>query len=139
LLIQAGEISLTRNLSTGLLTGTQLGNVTTQRTYNTFGELASETASYQGNVLSQVQYSRDKLGRIISQVKTSEGVTTTLEYSYDLAGRLVEVKQNGVVTESYEYDANGNRIQAMTSSQGMVMGSYDDQDRLLEYGGNIYT
>jgi len=44
-----------------------------------------------------------------------------------------------VVTESYEYDANGNRVQALTSSQGMVTGSYDDQDRLLEYGGNSYT
>ncbi len=52
---------------------------------------------------------------------------------------LVEVKQDGVVTESYEYDANGNRVQALTSSQGMVTGSYDDQDRLLEYGGNTYT
>ncbi len=53
--------------------------------------------------------------------------------------RLVEVKQDGVVTESYEYDANGNRVQALTSSQGMVTGSYDDQDRLLSYGGNTYT
>ncbi|OQW86979.1 MAG: hypothetical protein BWK78_09440, partial [Thiotrichaceae bacterium IS1] len=70
---------------------------------------------------------------------TSEGVTTTLEYRYDLAGRLVEVKQDGVVTESYEYDANGNRVQALTSSQGMVTGNYDDQDRLIEYGENIYT
>jgi RHS repeat-associated protein len=139
LLIQAGEISLTRNLSTGLLTGTQLGNVTTQRTYNAFGELASETASYQGNVLSQVQYSRDKLGRIISKMESLEGVTTTFDYSYDLAGRLVEVKQNDIVTESYEYDANGNRVQALTSSQGLVLGSYDDQDRLLEYGGNTYA
>jgi RHS repeat-associated protein len=79
------------------------------------------------------------LGRIVSKIETSEGVTTTLEYRYDLAGRLVEVKQNGTVTESYEYDANGNRMQALTSSQGMVTGSYDDQDRLLEYGGNTYT
>jgi RHS repeat-associated protein len=139
LLVGAGELSLTRTSSTGLLTDTQLGNVTTQRTYNAFGELASETASYQGNVLSQVQYTRDKLGRIISQVKTSEDVTTTLEYSYDLAGRLVEVKPDGVVTESYEYDANGNRVQALTSSQRMVVGSYDDQDRLLSYGGKTYT
>ncbi len=53
--------------------------------------------------------------------------------------RLVEVKQDGVVTENYEYDANGNRVQALTSSQGMVVGSYDDQDRLLESGGNTYT
>ncbi|OQW88254.1 MAG: hypothetical protein BWK78_08470 [Thiotrichaceae bacterium IS1] len=139
LLMGAGEISLTRNAATGFLTGTQLGNVTTQRTYNTFGELASETASYQENILSQVQYTRDKLGRIVQKEETSEGVTTTVEYNYDLAGRLVEVKQDGVVIENYEYDANGNRVQALTSSQGMVTGSYDDQDRLLEYGGNTYT
>ncbi len=139
LLVGAGEMNLSRDSATGLLLGTQLGKVTTQRTYDTFGELASETANYQGNVLSQVQYSRDKLGRIISKVETVDGVTTTLEYRYDLAGRLVEVKQDGVVIESYEYDANGNRVQALTSSQGMVTGSYDDQDRLIEYGGNTYT
>ncbi len=139
LLVGAGEMNLTRDSSTGLLLGTQLGSVTTQRTYNAFGELASETASYQGNILSQVQYSRDKLGRIVSKVETLDGVTTTFEYSYDLAGRLVEVKQDGVVTESYEYDANGNRVQALTSVQGMVLGSYDDQDRLIEYGENRYT
>ncbi len=139
LLAGAGEMNLSRDSATGLLLGTQLGKVTTQRTYDAFGELASETASYQGNVLSKIQYARDKLGRIISKVETSEGVTTTLEYRYDLAVRLVEVKQDGVVTESYEYDANGNRVQALTSSQGMVTGSYDDQDRLLESGGNTYT
>jgi len=44
-----------------------------------------------------------------------------------------------VVTDRYEYDANGNRVQALTSSQGMVTGSYDDQDRLIESGGNTYT
>ncbi len=51
----------------------------------------------------------------------------------------MEVKQDGVVIETYESDANGNRVQALTSSQGMVTGSYDDQDRLIEYGGNTYT
>ncbi len=53
--------------------------------------------------------------------------------------RLVEVKQEGMVIDNYEYEANGNRVQALTSSQGMVTGSYDDQDRLLESGGNTYT
>ncbi len=52
---------------------------------------------------------------------------------------LVVVKPDSMVIDNYEYEANGNRVQALTSSQGMVTGSYDDQDRLIEYGGNTYT
>jgi YD repeat-containing protein len=49
-------------------------------------------------------------------VETTEGITTTIDYRYDLAGRLVEVKQNGVVTEAYSYDGNGNRLTAQTEN-----------------------
>ncbi|EDN71518.1 protein containing RHS repeats [Beggiatoa sp. PS] len=139
LLINAGDLSLTRDAQNGLLTGTQLGNITTQHTYNPFGELASNTASNSGNVLYSNQYTRDKLGRITQKVETLEGVNTTDVYGYDPAGRLVTVTQNGVVTEQYTYDANGNRLTANTTTYGEVNGRYDEQDRLLEYGGNTYT
>jgi YD repeat-containing protein len=37
-------------------------------------------------------------------------VTDTYDYLYDLAGRLQEVKKNGSVTATYNYDTNGNRL-----------------------------
>ncbi len=64
-------------------------------------------------------------------------MTTTVDYRYDVAGRLVEVKQDDSVVEAYTYDGNGNRLSALTEN-GLVSGSYDDQDRLVEYGNNTY-
>ncbi|EDN71249.1 Rhs family protein [Beggiatoa sp. PS] len=142
LLVKAGDLWLVRDSENGLLKGTQLGGkdgIVTQRAYNPFGELASDTASYSGNVRYNNQYTRDKLGRITQKVETLEGVTTTYAYDYDQAGRLITVTQNGVVTEQYSYDANGNRLTANTATHGTVNGSYDEQDRLLQYGSNTYT
>src|SRR5262249_47804434 len=56
----------------------------------------------------------------------------------DLAGRLADVKKDGVLVAQYAYDANGNRL-SFTGSSGAVTGTYDTQDRLLTYGTNVYT
>jgi RHS repeat-associated protein len=116
---------------------TLLDNLTTQRTHNVFAEMASETATYDGSTLYRTFYSRDKLGRITQKVETIEGIATLIDYRYDMAGRLVEVKQDDVVVEAYTYDGNGNRLTAKTEN-GLVSGSYDEQDRLVQYGNNTY-
>jgi len=134
---KAGDLGLTHNGQNGLFTGTQLGNLTTQRAHNTFGEIASETATLDGDTLYRTEYQRDQLGRITQKVETLEGITTSYDYRYDIAGRLIEVKQDAVVVEAYTYDDNGNRLSADTT-QGSVKGQYDDQDRLTQYGDNTY-
>jgi RHS repeat-associated protein len=142
LLVKAGDLWLVRDPENGLLKGTQLGGkdgIVTQRAYNAFGEMVSETATVNGNPLYTNQYSYDKLGRITQKVETLEGVVTTLAYDYDPAGRLVKVTQNGAVTEQYSYDGNGNRLSAITATHGSVTGSYDEQDRLLQYADNTYS
>jgi RHS repeat-associated protein len=138
LLVKAGDLSLTRNAQNGLLTATQLGHLSTERTHNIFGEMIDETARYETDTLYHTEYNRDKLGRITQRVETIEGITTTIDYRYDLAGRLIEVKQNNVVTEAYSYDGNGNRLMAETEN-GVLNGSYDEQDRLIQYGNNTYN
>ena len=85
-----------------------------------------------------MQYTRDTLGRITGKTETIGGVTTTYDYSYDLAGRLVEVKQNGTAVANYTYDGNGNRL-SVTGPTGTIAGSYDNQDRLTQYGSATYT
>jgi RHS repeat-associated protein len=88
-----------------------------------------------GESLFSVSYTRDKLGRITEKVETIEGVTTTYAYGYDLTGRLETVSEDGVETARYQYDSNGNR----THVNGVEVGSYDEQDRLLTYGNAAYS
>jgi len=136
LLTQAGALALNRHPQNGLLTGTTLGSVTSSLSYNGFGEMASSTAQTGSTTLLASQYTRDPLGRITRKVETVENVTRTFEYGYDLAGRLSEVKRDNVVTASYTYDPNGNRL----SGPGLTTTpTYDDQDRLLSYGTANYT
>jgi RHS repeat-associated protein len=137
LLTSAGSLSVTRSPQHGLITGTTLGTVTDSRSYSTFGELSSYTANVNGSPVFSSTYTRDKLGRITQKVETIQGVTDTYDYMYDLAGRLKEVKKNGTVTATYNYDTNGNRLSLVTLS-GTTSGTYDAQDRLTQYGATTY-
>ena len=138
LLTQAGALALTRNPLNSLLTGTTLATTTTSQSYNGFGELASYTAQHGGSTLYDVTYTRDNLGRITQKGETIQGATTSFEYTYDIEGRLFEVRENGVLTASYAYDSNGNRL-ARTTTAGTETGTYDAQDRLTNYDGTIYS
>jgi YD repeat-containing protein len=46
--------------------------------------------------------------------------------------------QNGTLTATYLYDANGNRT-SVTTASGTQTATYDAQDRLLTYGTLTYT
>jgi YD repeat-containing protein len=85
-----------------------------------------------------VQIARDELGRISQRIENVDGITRLFQYGYDLAGRLENVTRNGDMVVYYTYDANGNRFSAEGES-GLVTGTYDDQDRLLTYGGATYV
>jgi len=125
------------------LTGTTLGSVTDTYAYNTLSELASYTVTHGSTQLYRVVYDsattpRDALGRVVEKVETLQGITRTSRYEYDDLGRLIAVTEDGVLTEEYEYDDNGNRL-SLTTPDGTVEGTYDDQDRLLGYGAFVYT
>src|SRR5207249_6984951 len=95
LLTSAGDETIARSAQNGLISGTSLGAVTDTRTYSTFGELGQYTANVSGTPVLDVQYTRDKLGRITQTVETIGGVTDTFVYTYDTAGRLTDVTKNG--------------------------------------------
>jgi RHS repeat-associated protein len=74
-------------------------------------------------------------------MQITEGIgiaAQTHDYQYDLAGRLIEVKENGSPAATYAYDNNNNRL-SYVGSLGSYAGIYDDQDRLLQYGGATFT
>jgi RHS repeat-associated protein len=133
LLTKAGDLSLSRNPQNGLITGTILGGVSDAFSYNGFGELTSYSASCIGTEVFGAQLSYDGLGRITRNIETILGTMDTYEYTYDLAGRLAFVGKNGTTTATYTYDGNGNRL-SFTDPGGTVTGTYDDQDRLTQYG-----
>lgn len=86
LLTGSGALTLSRDVQNGLLTGTSLAGVTTSRTHNEFGELAAFSSS----APFATSYTRDNLGRISQKVETIQGVNTTYDYVYDIAGRSTE-------------------------------------------------
>jgi RHS repeat-associated protein len=110
LLTQAGALTLRRNPQNGLLIGSTLGSATDAWGYNGFGESISYEAASQGTPLYHLHHTRDPLGRIIETRETIGEGTATYRYSYDAAGRLTDVQQNGVTVASYTYDPNGNRL-----------------------------
>jgi len=138
LLTSAGGMTLGRNAQNGLFTGTTLGNVTDAVGYNGFGEPTSYTAQVSGSTVYAVTYVRDDLGRIAQRTETIGSQTSTYDYAYDLAGRVLQVLKDGAEVESYVYDANGNRT-AATVRGATVSGTYDEQDRLVTYGSKTYT
>ena len=135
LLTQAGDMTFTYNAQNGLLTGSTLGNVSDTWQYNSFGEPTNYSATYAGAARYTTRFTRDKLGRIAAKTETLAGVTTVYSYTYDLAGRLTTVRQNGTETAAYSYDSNGNRL----TGPGGATGVYDNQDRLLQYGNATYS
>ena len=134
LLTTAGDETLSRDPQNGLLSATNVGSIGDSWSYNTFGEPATYTASFNGSPIFAQSYTRDDGGRITTKSETISGVSSTTTYGYDTAGRLTTVITNGTTTASYTYDQNSNRLTKNTEA-----GVYDAEDRMLSYNGTTYT
>jgi RHS repeat-associated protein len=135
---QVGDLTLTRDAQSGLVTATTLGTISDVTTYDGFGDPTSYTARHSGSPVYAASYTRDLLGRISQKTETLGGATHVFDYTYDLAGRLSEVRQDGALVASYAYDANGNRL-SRTDTGGTTNATYDAQDRLNQYGSTTYA
>jgi RHS repeat-associated protein len=138
LLTKAGSLVITNDPKDGLLKTVDLGSAKDSRTYDTYGELTGYSAKYGLTALYTLKFTRDADRRIITKAETVSGKKNTFTYSYDAAGRLTGVKENGASISTYTYDTNSNRLTGTTSS-GTATGTYDAQDRLLTYGNASYT
>lgn len=138
LLVTAGDLTLTRSTSTGLVTHTDLGDTAEDFTYDTFGALDTYTGKYNGTTIYTYDLSRDGSGRINGFTETVGGVTTTYSYTYDNAGRLVDVDKNSSSHSDFTYDTNSNRV---SGTRGGVAfnATVNNQDWLLTHGNYSYT
>jgi RHS repeat-associated protein len=138
LMKNAGSMNLVYDAINGLLTDSAITKVTDSWSYNNFGEMTGRITKYDQTVLFSVQYERDKTGRIWKRTETINESSNTYIYTYDTAGRLTEVTKNGNSAAVYTYTDNGNR-QSYKGTDGTITASYDDQDRLLQYGSTAFT
>jgi len=128
---QVGAMTMTYGTTTGLATGSTLGSINEALSYNAFGELTRQTVTAGATTIYDIQYSRDKIGRITQKIETISGSTITFDYVYDVAGRLSTVAQNNTIIATYTYDSNNNRLNNAAS--------YDAQDRLIAEAGISYA
>ncbi|MBN2195321.1 MAG: hypothetical protein JW751_21060, partial [Polyangiaceae bacterium] len=140
---EADALHLVYSALTPRLASTRLGLVTDELTYNPYGELATYTARFDTADLYRVVYDsattpRDGLGRVVEKTETLQGAERSSRYGYDDVGRLIAVTEDGLLTEEYQYDDNGNRRFLMTT-EGTTEGTYDEQDRMVAYGDFVYT
>jgi RHS repeat-associated protein len=136
-LVNAGDLSISRDPASGLVSTSTLGQVTTTQSRNAFADLTGMAARAGGTDLYSYDLSYDVLGRVTQKVETVAGVTDTYQYSYDSAGRLAGVLRNGTPAEEYTYDQNGNRISVIVGGTDAAA-TYDVQDRLLQLGAITY-
>jgi len=137
-LTAAGDLGVTRDGASGLPTASDIGVVGDGWTYDAFGSPA--TYEVRANDVAQYAagYTRDALGRITAMTETTAGVTRVYAYVYDVADRLAEVRRDGVLVEAYEYDANGNRLEADAAGPS-VAATYDLHDRLVTRGSATFA
>jgi len=127
LAIGMGAISLGRVSATGRLSGIDVVDAGQRYTYTPFGEVAGYRSQGAGGNVLDVTMTYDALSRIVDKIENG----VTWHYDYDVRGRLVRVRKDGVDSATYTYDANGNRTDGGAAIDG--------QDRVTVMNGATYT
>jgi|GEM_PF-336589 len=139
LVTAAGPVTIARDAANGRVKATSSGVVSDTVTYDSAGAISDRATTVNGTPLVAFHYTRDAGGRITSIAESPGGVSPdTTSFTYDTAGRLATVTRNGAAGATYSFDANSNRVSRVTPSSS-DSGTYDDQDRILTYGGASFT
>jgi RHS repeat-associated protein len=122
---------------------TRPNSITTNYSYDSMSRLLSVLHQAGGTTtIDGATYTVDNVGNRLS--KTNQMNATTDNYTYDLIYQLTQVAQAGTPTETYSYDAVGNR----QSSLGASPYSYNNSNQLTstpsasftyDYNGNTST
>jgi RHS repeat-associated protein len=141
LLTEAGVFTITRNADNGLPESVTGGALALARTFNGYGEIASQNLALNSLNVASWSLTRDPNGRITDKTETVDGATSGYVYTYDTMGRLLTVTKDSVLVEEYQYDLNGTRTYEMNSLRGIAgrSYSYSDEDHLLSAGSVTYT
>jgi RHS repeat-associated protein len=142
LLSSAGGFVIPRNAQNGLPVGLSGQGLAQTRTFNGYAELDGVVSSVAGiPAYAWSVTARDSAGRITRREEQLGGSTTVLEYVYNAVGRLMSVRKDGALVESYSYDANGNRLEEINTLRGITGQScaYSAEDHVISVGTDSYV
>jgi len=112
---------------------TRPNGVNTSYSYDSVSHLLSVLHQAGTNTLDGASYAYDSAGNRTSKTNYLDGVTSN--YGYDLLYQLTQVTQGASTTESYGYDAVGNRL----SSLGVPTYNYNASNELTSNSNGSYT
>ena len=138
LLIAAGPMVATRNAENGFLTGTSVGGVTTTQVVDGYGALTEHGATWTSGGTLFFEDVFDRVGRLQSRTETTVAGGRVFDFTYDVSGRLSDVRIDANLRYHYDYDVHGNRV-GWTDPSGSGTAEYDDQDRLIRYGAEAFA
>ena len=140
----AGRISSTTvNGFTVTYTYDALGNILTEtytnglvvtKTYDAAGNLATQKTEKNGTILSEYTYGYDGNNSLVSETRTVDGVTETVEHEYNERDELVETAStvnNVTTTTEYTYSLTGNKATAVNGT-GTQSFTYNDSNQLTQ-------
>jgi RHS repeat-associated protein len=112
---------------------TRPNGVNTNYTYDSVSHLLSVLHQAGSTILDGASYTYDYAGNRTSKTNDLNGLTSN--YGYDPIYELTQVIQGAGTTESYSYDAVGNRL----SSLGVLSYSYNPSNELTASSNGSYT
>ena len=112
---------------------TRPNGINTNYTYDSLSHLLSVLHQSGMNTLDGASYTYDPAGNRTSKGNYLNGITSN--YTYDQLYELTQVTQGGYETESYSYDAVGNRL----SSLDVPTYSYNSSNELISNSTGSYT
>ena len=112
---------------------TRPNGVNTNYNYDSVSHLLSVLHQAGSTTLDGASYGYDYAGNRTSKTNYLNGITSN--YGYDAIYELLQVTQGGSTTESYSYDAVGNRL----SSSGVPTYSYNSSNELTSNSTGSYT
>jgi RHS repeat-associated protein len=112
---------------------TRPNGVTTNYNYDSLSHLLSVLHQAGVNTLDGASYTYDQAGNRTAKTNYLNAITSN--YTYDPLYELTQVTQGASTTESYSYDAVGNRL----SSSGVASYSYNASNELTANSLGSYT
>jgi RHS repeat-associated protein len=105
--------------------------------YDTAGRGTSKTATYGSNTVASWTYTFDNDGNPTAVNDSTVGGTQKAAYGYDEANRLLSASYWDGTSQTYAYDAAGNRSSQISGNTTTTY-SYDAAGRLTAAGGTTY-